>query len=116
MGGTTALVVGSSEQVRCAFSVLFHCINIFLRISFSKSHISSTSSPPTIVQTGKSDPLNAFIKTPTVPDNVGAAAANNTAGTQFGRGRQPGHRYLAILRGSNGRVLVIFLRNPFRHI
>ena len=47
------------EQVH--FSVLFHCINIFLRLSFSNSHISSTSSPPTIVQTGDSDPLNAFI-------------------------------------------------------
>ena len=26
------------------------------------------------------------------PDTVGAAAVNNTAGTPFGCGRQPGHR------------------------
>ena len=55
--GTGSRIIGTGTM---RFFVLFDDINVFLYL-FSNSHISSTSSPLTIVQTGKTDPLNAFI-------------------------------------------------------
>ena len=56
----------------------------FSSVLFSASPVSSASSPPPPVQTGKGLPLNDFSSESQAPGVVGVAAVNNTAGTLFG--------------------------------
>ena len=63
------------EQVR--FFCPYLCIILFLLFCFSISQVSSASSPPPPMQTGKGVPLNDFSWASPAPDVVGVAAVNN---------------------------------------
>ena len=68
---------------------LRYSFSFVLFFSFSSFFVSSSPSP---VQTRTVIPLNVFSWASPAPNNVGIAAANNTAGTLFGRSRGPLYR------------------------